>query len=148
MTQTPDDPPEFRLFNEIGIIEQLARTRFERVMPHDLTLAQFGVLNHFARLGGDRSLVRLAGAFQVTKAAMTNIVGKLAAKRLVQVVPDPEDGRGKRVSITAKGLAARNAAIAALGPAFRDLAGALPRGEVEAILPVLTRLRIWLDTHR
>jgi DNA-binding MarR family transcriptional regulator len=148
MTTTPDDPLEFRLFNEIGIIEQLARTRFERVMPHDLTLAQFGVLNHFARLGGERSLVRLASAFQVTKAAMTNIVGKLAAKRFVKVVPDPEDGRGKKVSLTEKGLAARNAAIAALGPALRELSGALPRAEIEAALPTLTRLRQWLDTHR
>lgn len=148
MTEPPNDPLEFRLFNEIGIVEQLARARFERVLPHDLTLAQFGVLNHFARLGGDRSLVRLAGAFQVTKAAMTNIVGKLVAKRLVKVVPDPQDGRGKRVSLTEKGLAARNAAIAALVPQLRELSAAFPRADIEAILPPLTRLRIWLDTHR
>ncbi|MEO0982868.1 MAG: MarR family transcriptional regulator [Pseudomonadota bacterium] len=145
-----DDPTGiyFALFNEIGIIDQLATTRFERVLPHDLTVAQFGVLNHFARLGGERSPARLAAAFQVTKAAMTNIVGKLEGKGFLAVRPDPEDGRGKLVSLTGQGRAAREDAIAASGPAFADVLAALSRQDVETVLPILQKLRVWLDEAR
>ena len=61
----PDDPLVFAFFNEIGIIEQLARNAFERVMPDGLRLPHFSVLNHFVRLGGERSPGELARAFQV-----------------------------------------------------------------------------------
>jgi hypothetical protein len=44
-----EDPLAFRVFNEIGIIEQLSRNLFERVLPDGLTLPQFTVLNHFVR---------------------------------------------------------------------------------------------------
>ena len=51
------DPLAFRVMNEIGIIDQLGSTLFERSMPHGLTLPQFVVLNHFVRVGDDRSPV-------------------------------------------------------------------------------------------
>ena len=47
-----EDPLAFRLFTEIGIIEQLARNRLERGLPDGLKVSQFGVLNHLVRLGG------------------------------------------------------------------------------------------------
>jgi len=40
------DPVAFAFLNEVGIIEQLARNRFEAVMPDDLLLSHFTVLNH------------------------------------------------------------------------------------------------------
>lgn len=43
------DRVAFRVMNEIGIIDQLGTTLFERAMPHGLTLPQFIVLNHFVR---------------------------------------------------------------------------------------------------
>ena len=99
----PDDPLVFRFFNEIGIIEQLSRARFERGLPHGLTLSQFKVLNHFARLGGERSPLSLARSFQVTKGAVTNAVQKLEGKGFVATRPDPDDGRGKLVYLTDAG---------------------------------------------
>ena len=54
-TQPLNDPATFQLFNEIGIIQQLVNTRFERALPDGLTASQFGVLNHFVRLGGERA---------------------------------------------------------------------------------------------
>ena len=49
------DPVAFAFLNEVGIIEQLARNRFEAVMPDDLLLSHFTVLNHLVRLGDGRS---------------------------------------------------------------------------------------------
>lgn len=142
------DPPAFRLFNEIGIIAQLANTQLERVLPHGLTLSQFGVLNHFVRLGGAPNLVELARAFQVTKGAMTNTVQRLVEKGFVTVAPDPADRRGKRVTLTRAGRKARDDAVTALRPQLEALAAVFPAAEIERTLPFLQRLRTFLDLHR
>ena len=141
-------PPIFALFKEIGIIEQLSRTRLERVLPDGMTASQFGLLNHLARLGGNWSPVRLAAAFQVTKGAMTNTVGKLLAHGWVNVIPDPKDQRGKLVSITKAGLDKRNECIDRLGPALADVATVIDQDDLDKILPVLERLRDYLDNNR
>ena len=140
--------PYFRFFNEIGIIDQLARTRFERVMPHAMSVAQFSVLNHFVRLGGERSLADLARSFQVSRAAMTKLVRRLEETGLVRVRDNPGDGRGKLVSITVRGARTHADAIAALAPTFAELAQAFSASEISALLPSLERIRVWLDTRR
>jgi DNA-binding MarR family transcriptional regulator len=148
MTEPPDDPALFVFFNEIGIIEQLARNRFERVLPDGMTLAQFGVLNNFVRLGGERSPAGLARAFQVTKGAMTNTLQRLEAKGHVTLRPDPKDGRAKIVAITDAGRAARKAALAALTPGLAELAGAFPHARFDAAVPFLRELRMFLYQAR
>jgi DNA-binding MarR family transcriptional regulator len=145
MTQ---DPLAFRVFNEIGIIEQLSRTMFERVMPGGLTLPQFIVLNHFVRLGGEHSPARLAGAFQVTKQTMTSTLQRLERGGYVAIRPDPADGRAKIVSITEEGRAMREACVAALVPVLERLSGVLDQAEMEALLPRLRQLRETLDANR
>lgn len=143
-----EDPLAFRVFNEIGIIDQLASNRLERVLPAGLTLSQFIVLNHFVRLGGERSPARLANAFQVTKQTMTSTLGRLQRGGLVDIRANPRDGRAKIVTITERGIATRHACIAALGPVvdhYRTLIGDVP---FEALLPGLIQLRIALDADR
>lgn len=143
-----NDPLAFRLLNEIGIIAQLSRTLFERQMSGGLTLPQFTVLNHFARLGGEKSPADLARAFQVTRGTMTSTLQRLEQKGYVALDPDPADGRGKRVRLTPAGLAARNDAIAALGPRTAELEQAFGAEAFEAALPFLTGLRTHLDRAR
>lgn len=146
--KTQNDPLLFTFFNEIGIIEQLATNRFERVMPHDLRLPQFVVLNHFVRLGGEYSPLALARAFQVSKGTMTNTLQRLEHKGFVAVRPDPDDGRGKIVSITESGRSARDDAIAALAPLLAELECEFPAAQFAAALPFLARVRAWLDRAR
>ncbi len=153
MPKSPDDPPVFRFFTEIGIIEQLARNAFERVMPGGLTLSQFAVLNHFARRhfardGGPQSPRSLAPAMQVSKGTMTNTLQKLEAKGLIAVAPDPADGRAKQVSLTGAGLALRQAAIAALAPDLESLLGAFGEPRFARATPFLARVREYLDRAR
>lgn len=142
------DPLVFQLLNEVGIISQLSGHRAGRQLAPALNLSQFTVLNHFARLGGERSLVQLAGAMQVTRAAMTNTVSRLQAKGLLQVRPDPADGRGKLVSLTAEGLAARQAAVARLGQGMAALRGVVDEAALAQALDVLRQLRQWFDQNR
>jgi DNA-binding MarR family transcriptional regulator len=148
MTDADDLERMFRLMNEIGIIAQLSGTAFERVMPDGLTMPQFVVLNHLARLGGNRTPQDLARAMQVTKGTMTNTLGHLERAAYVAITPDAKDGRAKRVDITERGRAARAAAIAAVNPELRAIADRLPAADVLAALPFLERLRRFLDERR
>jgi len=144
----PDAALMFAVLNEVGIIEQLARNRFEAAQGDGLKLPHFVVLNHMVRLGDGQSLKALASAFQLSKSAMTNTVQRLAERGFVRVEPDPADGRGKRVFLTAAGRERREAAVASLAPDLAVLLAALGRDEAAAILPTLARLRSLLDAMR
>lgn len=144
----PTGSIQFQILNEIGIIAQLSQTIFERVMPPGMTLPQFTVLNHFARLGGTRSPAELASAFQVTRATMTSTLQRLEGKGLVSIVPDPADGRGKRVALTETGLAMRQHCIAALGPELMRLETRADDGDAGVLLERLVQLRKHLDSAR
>ncbi len=141
-------PSTWRLFNEIGIINQLSTTRLERQAPHGLTAAQFGLLMHLARLGGEWSLVRLANSFEVTKGAMTSLVKRLSGKGFIDVKPSETDGRGKKVSLTQSGRAALNDAMSALAPDLQRLDQAMTTAELTALIDGLTMLRKYLDDNR
>ncbi len=146
----PSPPSEvyFRLFNEIGIINQLSSNRAERAMPHGLTMSQFGVLNHFVRGLPPKPPLELANAFQVTKGAMTNTLKQLEGKGFVQIVPHETDKRSKVVSISDKGRQAHRDAQMQLAAQFSDFSSAFTEEEIAEQLPGLEKLRIWLDENR
>jgi len=134
------------LLTEINIASQLILTRFERLAPGGLTEAQFRVLNHFARQGKEEeSPTQLARAFQISKGAMTNTLQRLEARGYVTVDPDPDDGRAKIVRPTVAGLAARDAALAEISPAFEPLFDDIATADLERLLPQVRRLRFALD---
>jgi len=138
----------FRMMTEIGIIAQLANNQMERSLPDGLKMSQFGVLHHLVRLGGSWSPARLANAFQVTKGAMTNSLQRLEKRRLVQIKADPDDGRGKLVSITGAGVKMRTRCIENISPLLVDLATDISAANISQVLPVLEKLRKHLDTRR
>ena len=138
----------FQLFNEIGIIEQLSKAQLEAQLPDGLKAPQFGVLNRFCRLGDNETPQSLASAFQVTKGAMTNTLKRLSDRELIIIRPDEKDGRSKRVFITEKGKDVRNQSIKAVSEKFMILNDHFDRAEVEAALPFLNKLRVFLDNNR
>ncbi|MEZ5812103.1 MAG: MarR family transcriptional regulator [Rhizobiaceae bacterium] len=149
MTRRPASPEDvFGFFNEIGIVAQLSGNAFERAMPEGMTLPQFALLNHMARLGDGWSPLRLARAMQVTKGAMTNTLRHLERKAMIETRPDERDGRAKKVFMTAAGHVARDECIAALTPYLQRLAADIPPAEFAAALPFLEKVRRWLDEER
>jgi len=138
----------FGFFNEIGIISQLTSTMFERSLPEGLTNSQFGVLNWFLRVDTEATPGRLATAFQVTGGAMTNTLKKLEAKGLVNIEPDASSGRKKRVTITRRGRALREKAIAAAAPLFQEFGDQFSARKIEKQLRELQKIRHYLDTRR
>jgi DNA-binding MarR family transcriptional regulator len=143
-----DDPAVFDFFNEIGIIGQLSQNALERALPGGLKMSHFVVLNHFARLGGARSPQDLARALQVTKGAMTNTLKRLEARGLVEVRPDPDDGRGKRVTLTDAGSKVRNEAIQAIAPSLQAVGERFTQERLKEALPLLREVRQYLDKTR
>lgn len=142
------DPLVFQVLNEIGIIGQLSRAAFEKLLPEGMFISHFSVLNHFVRLDQPSSPARLAAAFQVTRGAMTNTLQWLEARKLVSIRPDPEDGRAKIVTITARGRRLRDEAVAATSPLGALIAKEFGTGRLADMLPTLRAFRIFLDENR
>lgn len=144
-----DAPKAFQLFNEIAIIDQLASNAFAKVLPAEMTPAQFAVINHlWHRARPSQSPAKIADAMQVTRATMTSTLGRLERRGLVAVEADPADGRGKQVALTEAGRAIRGACIAALAPLLPVAEAALEPDELDQALALLRRLRERLDAAR
>ena len=138
----------FRLFNEIGIIGQLSRTLLEARLPPGFVAAQFSVLNHLVRLGDGRTPLAIAQAFQVPKNSMTHSLAVLEREGLIEMRPNPQDGRSKLVFITEAGRQFRQATIDALAPDLARIATAFPPDRLTRLLPDLEALRKFLDADR
>lgn len=148
MAKRERDPVVFNFFNEIGIINQLAQNILERALPDGLKMSHFVVLNHLVRLGGPRYPQDMARALQVTKGAMTNTLQRLSARGLIDIQPDPDDGRAKRVSLTKKGQKTRDEAIQAIAPALDAVGKEFSQRALREALPLLRDVRTYLDKAR
>ncbi|QLQ20363.1 MAG: MarR family transcriptional regulator [Exiguobacterium profundum] len=133
------------LFGELFMADQLARSRITRALPKGMELSHFGVLNHLARLGEERTPAQLARAFHVTRGAMTNTLARLEWAGHVHIRPDWDDARQKFVAISPSGRAARDAAVQSVAPLIADMVQALGADRVRAVLPVLRELRRLLE---
>ncbi|MEL7254552.1 MAG: MarR family transcriptional regulator [Pseudomonadota bacterium] len=141
-------PILFAMFNEIGIIAQLARAAFEEQLPDGMILPHFTVLNHLIRVGDGQTPLAMARAFQVPKTSLTHTLAVLEDRGLIDMRPNPKDARSKCVWITVKGRAFRNDAIAALSEQFGPLEAEFSQERIVRMLPDLTALRKLMDAAR
>jgi DNA-binding MarR family transcriptional regulator len=144
----PDAAAWFALFTEIGIIAQLSQALLGRHLPDGLTADHYAVLNHLHRVRDGATPLDMARAFQVPKTTMTHRLAVLEAAGMVQLAPNPEDGRSKRVWLTEAGRRLREAAMVRLAPDIARVAGRLPPDAVSGLLPGLRLLRAVLDADR
>lgn len=135
-------------FLEVGILAQLSRALFEARLPPGFTLPQFSVLNHLVRVKDGRTPLALARAFQVPKTSMTHSLAVLERHGLIEMRPNPRDGRSKFVFITDAGRAFRQQALAAINPDMAALAASFPADRLAEALPALTALRQIMDAMR
>jgi DNA-binding MarR family transcriptional regulator len=139
----------FQVMSEIAIIGHLADTALGKLLPPELSVAGFGVLNHFVRLNVEgESPARLARAFQVTKGAMTYTLQALEELGYVSLEADPTDARAKIVRITKKGRRARDAAAALVNPGMKAMIEVIGADEFARALPFLIKVRQVLDAAR
>ena len=144
----PDHAALFELFNEIGIIEHLSRALLEARLPEGLIGPHFTVLNHLTRLGDGRAPIDMVRAFQVPKTSLTHTLKGLEERGLIEMRPNPDDGRSKLVYLTDAGRTLRANTIAALGPDLEKVARNMDLAQLCDIVPVLRALRVFLDADR
>ena len=113
-------------------ISRLARhldlARRDAFTAHGIESWEFDVLAALRRAGSPYELSpgRLLRQTLVTSGTMTNRVDRLAARGLVERLPDPKDRRGVLVRLTVEGKAAVDGAFEALLAAEADLLADLP----------------------
>jgi MarR family len=128
----------FQVMSEIAIIGHLADTALAKLLPSELSVAGFGVLNHFVRLNVEgESPARLARAFQVTKGAMTYTLQQLEELGYVTIQPDPAAALGHPHDLRPR-----------VDPGVKALIEAIGADEFAKALPFLTRVRQVLDAAR
>ncbi|MBO9419357.1 winged helix-turn-helix transcriptional regulator [Labrenzia sp. R4_1] len=138
----------FSFFNEIGIIAQLSRAAMEARLPKGLTLPHFSVINHLIRVKDGQTPLALAKAFQVPKTTMTHTLSGLLDHGLVDMRPNPKDGRSKTVWLTEAGRQFRETAIRSIDPDMSAIKSAIPEEKIAEILPILAEIRSFMDAYR
>jgi DNA-binding MarR family transcriptional regulator len=83
-------------------------------------------------------LTALAERLGVTKQAAIKVVDEMEARGLLTREPHPTDRRAKRLTLTARGLAIREAALAESHRMERELRAAVGDADVDAFRRVLT----------
>lgn len=138
----------WRIFNWIGIIDQLATARAKRSLDElKLPFPQFVILNHFSHRPNEaKTVTGVAAAMQQPQPGVTKTIQKLIARKLLKADPAPGDARSKLLTITPKGLEMHQRAIAAFVPQFAEVFSGWDDAEMEALVRQLDRLKVWLDT--
>lgn len=141
------DPLAIGLFSEIATVDQLMRARLSKALPKGMELSHFTLLNYLAGIHAERTPAQLARVFHVTRAAMTNTLGRLERAGYIHIRPDWDDARQKFVAISPAGNRARDHAVSMIVPVFDEAMKDLGAENVRAALPVLRRLRTLLSTE-
>jgi DNA-binding MarR family transcriptional regulator len=127
-------------------ISRLARhldlARRQAFAAHRIELWEFDVLAALRRAGAPYELSpgRLIRETLVTSGTMTNRVDRLAARGLVERMPDPRDRRGVLVRLTSEGGTTVDGAFEALLAAEHDLLASLPSAQRSTLAALLRTL--------
>ena len=139
----------WRIFNWIGIINQLATTRASRTLGElKLPFPQFVLLNHFSHRPQEaKTVTSVAQAMQQPQPGITKTIQKMIARKLLRSDPAPDDARSKLITITPKGLELHARAVQAFVPRFAEVFSGWDDREMEELSQKLDKLKVWLDTR-
>ncbi len=134
-------------------VTRLARhldiARREAFALHDLEPGEFDVLAALRRAGVPYALTpsQLVHATLVTSGTMTNRIDRLTVKNFVKRTPDPSDGRGVLVELTATGSAKVDLALKDLLVRERELLKNVSPSQYELLASTLREIVLPLDQH-
>jgi DNA-binding MarR family transcriptional regulator len=124
------------------LARHLDRARRTAFAGQGLEPWEFDVLTALRRAGEPYQLSpgQLLTQTLVTSGTMTNRIDRLAAKGLVERLPDPADRRGVLVRLTADGRDRGDTALAELLEHEREILGELSPRQRESLAELLRRL--------
>ena len=132
-------------------VSRLARhldlARREAFAAHDLEPGEFDVLAALRRAGKPHALTPSALLAQnlVTSGTMTNRIDRLEEKELVTRFPDPSDGRGVLVQLTASGKTVVDLALDELLVREKSLLASVTTTDREKLANVLRDIVLPFD---
>ncbi|MCG8335213.1 MAG: MarR family transcriptional regulator [Proteobacteria bacterium] len=139
-----------RIFLLIGIINQLATTRLNRVLGEiDLPMAQFSLLAHYSN-SPERgwTVTELARVMEVNQPAMTKTTQRLLKKGYLKMVQEKADKRVKSFYVTENGLKVLLSAWDKLGPDITRIAQEWNSEDLKTLESLLEKLKTQLDEAR
>ncbi|HVP60769.1 MAG TPA: MarR family transcriptional regulator [Myxococcaceae bacterium] len=119
------------LFRLARLLDEAAVARVASAGAARLRTSHTALLPHLD-LEGTR-LVDLAARVGTSKQAVGQLVDDLEGMGMVERVPDPDDGRARRIRFTRAGLQALLHGLGVLEQLERDLASAIGRTKVEQL---------------
>ncbi len=147
--ERPDlDFAPLQVLSRVGRLSRhLERARRAAFAASELESWEFDVLSALRRAGAPYHLSPKALLQQtlVSSGTMTNRIDRLVQRDLVERLPDPEDGRGILVVMTALGQERVDRAIRELLAGEATLLGALSPADQERLAALLRRLSIDFD---
>ena len=139
-----------RILVLIGIINQLATTRLNRVLSElDLPMAQFSLLTHFSQ-NPQRgwTVTRLANVMEVNQPAMSKTTQRLLKKGYLSMKQAQSDKRIKNFFVTKNGLQTLTSAWEKLAPDIGELRSSWQDADLAKLQELLERLKTQLDEAR
>jgi DNA-binding MarR family transcriptional regulator len=104
-----------------------------------VSAAQLSTLHHVARHDGC-SLTEIAYVLDLNKSAVGSLVRRLERARAVRCEPNPDDGRGRRVFLTAKGRAIESESLPLLRRFNAEITAGFGAHEVDTVLRFLSSI--------
>jgi DNA-binding MarR family transcriptional regulator len=122
--------------------EYCKRDLVAALQPLGLSFGDFDVLNTLRRRGEAQGSKPsdLAASSLITTGAMTARLDRLERTGLIRRTPDPEDGRGVRVRLTARGQRLAEQALQAVIAADKEFLQPLDPSERDQVAQALKRL--------
>lgn len=129
------------------IARQLDLARRAAFADHGLEVWEFDVLAALRREGSPYALSpgRLTASTLVSSGTMTNRIDRLEGRGFVRRAPDPHDGRGVQVILTAEGRSRVDGALTDLLERERVLLSGLSPEQREQLADLLRRVALELD---
>lgn len=141
MSSLPPSPLTVQLFSELLLLDQFMRNRITKHLPEGVELSQFLVLLHLATTGEEVGPAQLASAFNVTRGAMSNTLGRLERNGQIVVRGDTVDARRKFVTVSEKGQETLDRVAISLQPSMDDTLNQHLRSDIAKCLNLLGDLR-------
>jgi DNA-binding MarR family transcriptional regulator len=129
-----------RAWVRVLAVQKRALAAIRDDLEREMTMPRFDLLANLCRSDG-QTLASLSRSMLVTAGNITGLVDRAARDGLVERRADPGDRRAWRVHVTAKGLRVFREAERLHGAKVAKLFAGLTRGEIEALIRLLDKLR-------
>lgn len=139
-----------QLSTALGITTQLYSTRMKQLLgTHDLTIAQFNLLNHLLRSGTkEHTISELTAALEINQPGVTKIIKKMNELGFVSVRSSSTDSRKRLVSIAREGAEMVQMVMVSMGPDVMAWFADWDDAEMTQFTNALQKLGRWLDANR